>query len=85
VWAPRESLWDFVYRSEHLDFLRRRRQWFRPMAKPFLVLWWVPTGHIPPIAEALDRLQHLRREGPTPEAFTFRAPFDPPARPRTNG
>jgi hypothetical protein len=85
VWASRESLWDFVYRSEHLDFLRRRRQWFRPMAEPFLVLWWVPTGHIPPIAEALDRLQRLRREGPTPEAFTFRAPFDPPARSPTNG
>jgi len=78
IWESREQLWDFVYRSEHLDFLRRRREWFQPMAEPFLVLWWVPVGHIPAIAEALEKLQQLRREGPSPAAFTFRHPFDPP-------
>jgi hypothetical protein len=78
VWDSREHLWDFVYRSEHLDFLRRRREWFQHMAEPFLVLWWVPAGHVPSIAEALDKLDQLRREGPGPAAFTFRQPFDPP-------
>ncbi len=29
--------------------------------------------------EALSRLDHLRRQGPTPEAFTFRQAFDAPA------
>ena len=32
VWESREQLWDFVYRSDHLDFLRRRREWFQHMA-----------------------------------------------------
>ena len=30
------------------------------------------------MAEALDKLQQLRRQGPSPAAFTFRQPFDPP-------
>ena len=38
----------------------------------------VPAGHRPPVAEAKERLELLRREGPSPEAFTFRKPFPPP-------
>src|SRR5262245_51139497 len=49
VWESRESLWDFVYRSRHLEFLRRRREWFVKLAQPILVLWWVPAGTIPTV------------------------------------
>ena len=45
---------------------------------PILVLWWVPAGHIPTIAEAKERLDHLKAHGPSPEAFTFRTPFPAP-------
>ena len=78
VWQSREHLWDFVYRTEHLDFLRRRREWFQHLSEPFLVLWWVPAGHIPSLPEAVARLDQLRGSGPTAEAFTFREPFEPP-------
>jgi len=78
VWQSRQYLWDFVYRSQHLDFLRRRREWFQHMDEPFLVLWWVPAGHIPSMDEAIGRLDRLRKHGPTVEAFTFREPFGPP-------
>src|SRR5712692_7681282 len=71
VWQSREHLWDFVYRSRHLDFVRRRREWFKHLDEPFLVLWWVPSGHIPSLDQAVARLQHLRRGGPSAEAFTF--------------
>jgi len=77
VWESRDQLWDFVYRTEHLDFLRRRREWFLHMAEPYLVLWWIPAGYIPAISEALEKLEQLRRAGPSPAAFTFREPFDP--------
>src|SRR6266511_1563051 len=79
VWESREQLWDFVYRTEHLDFLRRRREWFQHMDEPYLVLWWVPAGHIPSMAEALAKLAEIRRGGWTLAAFTFREPFDPPS------
>jgi hypothetical protein len=78
VWQSREHLWDFVYRSQHLDFLRRRREWFQHMDEPYLVLWWVPAGTIPTLEEAVQRLEHLRKHGPGPAAFTFREPFDSP-------
>ncbi|HEV7662540.1 MAG TPA: DUF3291 domain-containing protein [Chloroflexota bacterium] len=79
VWDSREHLWDFVYRSRHLDFLRRRRDWFQHLDEPFLVLWWVPADHIPSTDEAVAKLEHLRRNGPSAEAFSFREPFDPPS------
>jgi hypothetical protein len=79
VWESREALWEYVYRSAHLDFLRRRGDWFEKPAATFLVLWWVPAGHIPSVDEGLDRLNALRCHGPNPEAFTFRHHFDVPA------
>jgi hypothetical protein len=38
----------------------------------------VPVGHLPTIGEAIERLETLRRVGPSPPAFTFRALFQPP-------
>ncbi|WP_063765336.1 DUF3291 domain-containing protein [Nonomuraea candida] len=72
VWESLESLWDFVYRSAHLGVLRRRREWFLRMAEPYTVMWWVPEGTIPTLAEAMERLERLRTSGPGPEAFTFK-------------
>jgi len=78
VWESLDALRDFVYRNgPHLDFMRRRREWFHRMAEQHLVLWWVPAGHRPDLDEALHRLDLLRRQGPGPLAFTFREPFGP--------
>lgn len=78
VWKDVESLRRYVYHSAHVEVMRRRREWFEPMSEAFLVLWWVPLGHRPSIAEAIARLEHLRRHGPSPDAFTFRHPFPQP-------
>lgn len=69
VWETREALWDFAYRSGHLELMRRRREWFERHVQAHLVLWWVPAGHIPTVAEALERLADLRTHGPSPRAF----------------
>lgn len=78
VWAGIESLNHYVYRSAHVEIMRRRREWFEHMSESHLVLWWVRAGHVPTTDEAAERLEHLRRHGPTPRAFTFRAPYDAP-------
>jgi hypothetical protein len=78
VWRDVESLNKYVYGSAHLEFMRRRREWFERMPEAFLVLWWVPQGHRPSIPEAIARLELLRAKGPTAEAFTFRQAFPPP-------
>ncbi|MFG3114186.1 DUF3291 domain-containing protein [Streptomyces sp. NPDC048197] len=71
VWETPEALWDFTYRSGHLEAMRRRREWFGRHVEAHLVLWWVPAGHLPTVDEALERLAHLRANGPSPRAFTF--------------
>ncbi|MFJ9041136.1 DUF3291 domain-containing protein [Streptomyces sp. NPDC102406] len=71
VWETQQALWDFTYRSGHLEVMRRRREWFDRHVEAHMVLWWVPAGHIPTIEEALDRLAALRADGPSPHAFTF--------------
>ncbi|MFC5695969.1 DUF3291 domain-containing protein [Pseudomonas sp. GCM10022186] len=75
VWRDVASLSDFVYRSAHVEMLRRRKDWFERIAGVHQVLWWVPRGHRPDVHEAARRLARLREAGPTPEAFTFRQTF----------
>ena len=78
VWESLEALRAFVYGDvTHLAVLQRRREWFDRL-ESFLVLWWVPAGHRPTVAEAEFRLAALRALGPTPDAFTFRRHFPPP-------
>ena len=78
VWDSIEALQAFVYDGEHVDVMRRRREWFERYGRPFMVLWWVPAGHVPTVEEAMERLALLQAEGPTPDAFTFKVRFDPP-------
>lgn len=77
VWETMDALWDFAYRSSHLDAMRRRREWFERHVEAHLVLWWVPAGHLPTVTEALERLADLRDNGPSPRAFTFASPYTP--------
>ena len=77
VWESIEALRAFVYTSGHTSVMRNRKRWFDRL-ETYLVLWWVPAGHLPTIEEAKERLEHLERCGPTPYAFTFRASFPAP-------
>jgi hypothetical protein len=78
VWRDLESLQQYVYKSAHVDVMRRRREWFERMTEAFLVLWWVPRDHRPSVAEAIAKLDMLRAKGPTADAFTFRQSFPAP-------
>lgn len=80
VWESIEDLSYFVYAmgSEHRPVMKQRRQWFARFDGPFQTLWWVPSGHIPTVEEAKERLEHLRSQGETPYAFSFKTPFPAP-------
>jgi len=78
VWDSVESLHAFVYRTKHVEFFKRRDEWFIPQPEPTTVLWWVEAGHRPSLQEAWDRLMHLREHGPTPHAFQFKKRFAMP-------
>ena len=78
VWRDVASLRDFVYSGSHVEIMKQRKKWFENMRQAHMVLWWVPAGERPDVDEALARLEHLRRHGPTAHAFTFAEPFEPP-------
>lgn len=68
VWENVEALERFVYRTLHSRFYGRREEWFERIETP-LVMWWVPQGHRPALAEGVARLDHLKEHGTSDFAF----------------
>ena len=81
VWESYPYLHEFVYRSAHAGYLRRRSQWFAPVTQPAAVLWWVADGEQPSADDAVARLRHLQRSGPSERAFDLRRRFEADGRP----
>lgn len=79
VWEDWDSLKHFLYRTGHVAYLRRRREWFEASEQPTAVCWWLPAGTVPTVAEAWDRLDRLRADGPTDEAWPLTQPRPAPA------
>lgn len=75
VWESLEALRDFVYKTTHVELIRDREAWFEKLGESHMALWWVPQGTIPTVEEAKERLERIRENGPTIEAFTFGKPF----------
>jgi len=78
VWDSVEALHNYVYRSAHIEVMRRKLEWFHKMPRSHMVLWWVPAGTIPSPLEAKEKLRFLQQHGPTEQAFTFRQAFSKP-------
>ncbi len=77
VWESIESLFQFVYNSNHTEIFKKRRGWFEKMKEMHMALWYTPVDQIPTVAEAVERLDFLQRNGETPYSFTFRNKFTP--------
>ena len=77
VWESVEQLKAYMYKTGHGDVMRRRREWFARMDGPYVVLWWVPAGHIPTVGEAKQRLEYLREHGESAHAFSLKRTFAP--------
>lgn len=75
VWVSVEALHDYAYYSDHAEIFRRRREWFSKMETPYMVLWWIPAGHLPTLDEAKAKLEYITQHGATPHAFTFKQQF----------
>ncbi|QQX79469.1 DUF3291 domain-containing protein [Shewanella sp. KX20019] len=75
TWTSVDSLKNFMFRTHHRDFLRRKKEWFEALSEDSYVLWWVPIGHEPSVEEGLEKLKYLRVNGDSPYAFTFKANY----------
>ena len=77
VWKNMETLYKYVYESAHVEYLKKRREWFEKLTEMHMALWWIPAGHVPSASEAIERLTHIRDKGDTPYAFSFKKRFTP--------
>ncbi|HEX5168267.1 MAG TPA: DUF3291 domain-containing protein [Cyclobacteriaceae bacterium] len=77
VWKSIDDLFNFAYKSEHLEFFKRRQEWFHKMTEAYMTMWYVDEHHVPDPQEGKERLMYLRKHGETPHAFTFRKRFTP--------
>ena len=69
VWETPEQLEHFVWNTVHKRIYQKKGNWFAPMSTPHFVMWWIAAGHIPTAVEALARLDHLTKHGPSDHAF----------------
>lgn len=69
VWENVESLEHFVWNTVHKKFYARRAEWFEVLDEMHIVMWWVPDGHRPGLAEALQKLAQRRANGDSADAF----------------
>jgi len=78
VWDSIESLKDFVFKTFHSDFLKRRKEWFKSYGKIQVAMWWIQEGEIPTIEEAVDKLEYLQKNVPSEMVFDFKNIFPKP-------
>lgn len=71
VWESVDALFEYTYKSTHVELLKSRRDWFEHM-KIFFCMWWIPAGTIPTTDDAKHRLDYMENNGVTPYAFTFK-------------
>jgi hypothetical protein len=69
VWRDVAALEHFVWNTVHRQFYARRAEWYDAVGNSNLVLWWVPVGARPNVAEGLARFAHLRDNGASDHAF----------------
>ena len=78
VWESIEALQIFAYRTEHVQFFRRREEWFEDFGGPSMALWWIRIGQYPSATQGREKVEYLTKYGGTPRAFTFREKFVAP-------
>ncbi|MGX9353777.1 DUF3291 domain-containing protein [Roseobacteraceae bacterium S113] len=69
VWESIETLEHFVWNTVHRQFYERRAEWFEVLGEQHFVMWWVPEGQSPSLAEAMTRLAHKQEHGDSDQAF----------------
>ncbi|MEM6535534.1 MAG: DUF3291 domain-containing protein, partial [Pseudomonadota bacterium] len=80
-WRDVKAMHAFSHRMRrHVDGMKALRHWVDRSEGPTMVMWWSRKGERVELEAAWDRLQKLRTNGPTPEAFTLQTRFDAPSR-----
>ena len=57
LWRDLESLFTYVYKTDHTKVMAQRRKWFEKPRGAFMALWWLPAGEIPPLKTVWSALR----------------------------
>jgi uncharacterized protein DUF3291 len=71
VWRDAECFERFVWQTTHQKFYANRRKWFDVSTQPHLAMWWIEPGLVPELQDGIHRLEFLRRNGPSEQAFDW--------------
>jgi hypothetical protein len=71
IWQDVDGLKHFVFKTLHGRFYDRKSEWFLAAREPMMVLWNVSPDTRPTMDEAYKKLETLRSEGPSPQAFDW--------------
>lgn len=77
VWQDVDALFNYVYKSDHREVLKRKTEWFSAMGEAHMAMWYVQPGAFPTAQQAAQKITYLREHGETPQAFTFRRRYTP--------
>ena len=72
VWESLDHLFNFTYKTDHVEIFKRKKEWFTKLADAHLACWYVPNSYRPTIKDAEERLTYMNQYGITPYAFTFK-------------
>ena len=79
VWESVETLEQYVFKTFHSDFLKRRKEWFHKYGQVHTAMWWIEAGNYPTVEEAVAKLASLQKDGATQDVFNFKDRFSVPA------
>ncbi|MEM9054125.1 MAG: DUF3291 domain-containing protein [Pseudomonadota bacterium] len=78
-WEDAKALHHFTYRMRsHVEGMKRLRHWADRSQGATMVMFWAERSKRVTLEEAWERLQKLRADGPSREAFNLQQRFDAP-------
>ena len=77
VWNSVGQLKDFAFRGRHGGIMKQKAVWFDRLPGVTSILWWVPAGYRPTVAEAKGKIDLINEQGASRDVFTFARMFDP--------
>lgn len=75
VWKDLNTLFDFTYKSGHVEILKKKKEWFSKIQMQYMGCWYVPEGYVPIHQEGKQRLNYFNKHGCRPYAFSFKDKF----------
>ena len=75
VWKDLISLFDFTYKSGHVEIFKRKKEWLSKIQMKYMGCWYFQEGNVPAYQEPKQRLNYVNKNGYTPYAFSFKDKF----------